>query len=313
MKPKYEIGTVLVELTRRCNMECRHCMRGPAENAGMKPSVMRALMAKLRGIPVSTVALGGGENTLAPGKVAALADMMSEHGVSPGTFCIVTNGKAMPRAFAEAVAKINSMAETYVAASFDDCHDNVSADEFMKRADMLSKVTAEADRFRQGVAVSYRYGGAYDYREGTPVAHKHERCRVLRMGRGATDFGGYAPVVVEPYDVRDDGDDYLPLCEDDFYVDVNGDVWPNCDLSYRFMRRRRKYCLGNVTDPRFDWYDAAVRFNLKFRREFPLALVEPGEENFPVNPPYGCGDTFKRSRREKIAATIEIAKEMTRR
>jgi hypothetical protein len=32
-----------------------------------------------------------------------------------------------------------------------------------------------------------------------------------------------------------------------------------------------------------------------------------------VNPPYGCGDTFKRSRREKITATIEIAKEMTRR
>lgn len=303
---RHELGMVIVELTRRCNMKCKHCMRGPAQAKDMSDTVMDALVKKLSGIYIGRLALGGGESTLVPKRVSRLEETMCSAGIYPDSYSIVTNGKAMPRAFMDVIARIQRYAEVYIMASFDNCHDRVSVDEFLERCDKLRDVTAEADRFHQGVAMQFRYIGDTYITDDVRVK-THDRHDILMMGRGATEFGGYKAVTVYPYDVKGDGDDYLPLCEDDFYVDVDGNVWPHCDLSYKFMQKRKKFCLGNVTDPDFDWYEAAVRFNLKFRKEFPLKLMEPGYDNFCCS---NDMDFRSSSTKEKVQETIEIAKEL---
>ena len=300
------LGCVIVELTRRCNMKCRHCMRGPAQCRDMSVEVMNALVKKMSGLSVDRIALGGGESTTVPSLVSKFFKKTEGAGIYPCSYSIVTNGKAMPRAFMDVIARIQAHAEVYVMASFDNCHDRVSVDEFLERCEKLREVTAEADRFHQGVRMQFRYRGD-DYVSDAVQEQRHTSEDILKMGRGATEFGGWKAVTVYPYDVKGNGDDYLPLCEDDFYVDVDGNVWPHCDLSYRFMARRRKYCLGNVTDPGFDWYEAAIRFNLKFGKRFPLKLMEPGYEQYPFSNDH---DFRKDSTREKVQETIEIAKEL---
>ena len=303
--PKYEIGTVFVELTRKCNMNCPHCMRGEARRTEMSGRVMRALVDKLRGKSVGTVCLGGGESTLAPALVSKLWKMLVSAGVYPSMFSVVTNGKAMPPAFMNAVAKIQRHAEVNVMASFDDCHDHVDEDEFYERRKRLLKVTAEADRFHRGVSMAFRYGGTgihTPYADDLIQTHRHTRSQVLMMGRGASHYQGEAAVTVLPYALGLEDPDSPPLCEDDFYVDANGNVWPSCDLSYEFMRRRARFRLGNVTDRRFDWLLAALRFNLKFAKEFPLKLVEPGYEDCWISNPAGpgtFGETYTKSRMEE--------------
>jgi hypothetical protein len=303
---RHALGAVIVELTRRCNMKCRHCMRGPAQCRDMKPEVMGALVEKMAGISVDRIALGGGESTVVPELVSKFFDATLDAGIYPGSYSIVTNGKAMPTGFMNVIARIQAYAEVYVMASFDNCHDRISRDEFIERCEELKRVTSEADRFHEGVTMQFRYRGD-NFLNDEIKEERHTSEDVLRMGRGATAFGGYKAVTVYPYDVKGDGDDYLPLCECDFYVDVDGNVWPHCDLSYRFMSRRKKYCLGNVTDPGFDWYEAAVRFNLKFAEKFPLKLMEPGHEEYLPSNSY---DFRQSSTREKIEETIEIAKEL---
>lgn len=300
------LGTVIVELTRRCNMKCKHCMRGPAQCRDMKPDVMRALIKKMSGVSIDRIALGGGESTLVPELVSKFFRMTAAAGIYPAMYCIVTNGKVMTRQFMNVVARLQREAEVYIMTSFDNCHDQISRDEFIERCEELKRVTSEADRFHQGVAMQFRYQGD-NFLNDEIKEERHTRDDISKMGRGATVFGGYCAVKVYPFDVKGDGDDEPPLFEDDFYVDVDGNVWPHCDLSYRFMSRRKKYCLGNVTDPGFDWLAAAVRFNLKFAKRFPLKLVEPGYEAYPISNDRDYRDSTTQRR---IRETAEVAKSL---
>lgn len=272
----------------------------------MSDRVMRALVDKLRGRHVGTITLGGGENTIVPKLVSKFWNMLTNAGVYPAQFVVITNGKAMPRAFMNAIAKIQRHAEVTLMASFDNCHDHVDHDEFYERREQLRKVTAQADRFHSGVMAQFRYGGegiATPYGDDLIRTHKHSYRSVLKMGRGATHYGGEAAVTINPFILRDDDPEMLPLCEDDIYVDAHGNVWPHCDLSYEFMRRRTRFRLGSVLDPGFDWLLAALRFNMKFADQFPLKVVEPDFEGGQIcNPesPFGMG--YVQDRLEETAA-----------
>ena len=256
-RPRYELGTVFVELTRRCNMKCGHCMRGNAQAKDMSDEVMESLLYKLRSGHVCSVCTGGGESTLVPERMDTFFRGLASNWIYPSYIQIPTNGKKSGPAVIETLEYVNTkVAEVYVTMSNDDEHGYVDAGEWMSR-----------------IGAS----GVYAQRRNGIDDKRYDSENTLRMGRGA-DFGGLRGPVVESYRVDPD-EEGIAMYESDFYVDVDGNVWPHCDLSYRFMRLRKDWCLGNVTDPDFDWYDAAVRFNLKHADELPAVLVEPGEEH----------------------------------
>ena len=110
---------------------------------------------------------------------------------------------------------------------------------------------------------------------------RYRRDEILAMGRGASEQYGMKAETVMPYDVvgcPDHGE--YALRDDMFYVDAYGNVWPSCDLSYEYMREHPEHSIGNVTDPDFDWYDAALAFNVRNEKSFPIVAVEPGCENY---------------------------------
>ena len=294
-RPRYELGTVFVELTRRCNMKCAHCMRGPAQRKDMPDDVMDALISKLEGVCVGSYVLGGGESSLVPERIRAFFDRVPSW---PGYVGITTNGKRVGRGFLDAVDEVSSRVETYVTVSDDDQHEECAFNMY----DLRQKVTDA------GASLSPRYGntnGRLEY---------HDSGTVLRMGRGV-EFNGMKAPVIESYCVIDESENdengMAAMSEDEFYVDVDGNVWPHCDLSYRFMRLRKNWCLGNVKDPGFDWYEAAVKFNLDHADELPTTVVEPGEELVGVwNSPHDY--QFEAAERnvafsKKIAEGLEIA------
>ena len=126
---------------------------------------------------------------------------------------------------------------------------------------------------------------------------------VLKMGRGATLFGGLSATVVVAYCF--DGE--RQLIDSMFYVDVDGYVWPSCDLSYRFMRLNRKsLSLGNVLDPDFDYYRAAVAFNIRNASRLPSTVVEPGYER------HGLANSSRHYQVMDAARNVIIAKKIAK-
>lgn len=296
-KPKYELGTVMVELTRRCNMKCSHCLRGPAQCRDMSDEVMDRLGELIQGRDISIVHLGGGENALVPHRVERLMNIIERSYVS--TFSLVTNGKRFTEEFMKVVARASTEYNLSLSVSSDNLHERVNYDRLVDRLYGVDEMSRDKDRFGFGLPVR-------EIIEGRP--RKYDCNDVLKMGRGATDFVGYCYDLVKPYLVESDDDNWPALCDDMFYVDVDGNVWPSCDLSYRFMRMRKDLSLGNIMDPGFDWFEAAVKFNLRHADKFPLKLVEPGFENERVREAYSLQTAIETSAKN-IALTVRVANE----
>ena len=296
--PNYGLGTLAVELTRKCNMKCGHCMRGTAQRKDMPDDVMDAIVEKTRGSSICTLLIGGGESSLAPERLMTLAKKMAEANTYPGIFYIVTNGKRMSEEFMRAVAYVyETCSETYLTISNDNMHERLSPS-------YVESMKAKISWMTTGRYGSLEVGTRYGEDE-----HRHTTESILKMGRGATECCGFRGDTVCAYDVLGEKRHGLdPLGEDMFYVDVDGNVWPSCDLSYRFMRMRRDMSLGNVKDPVFEWYDAAVRFNLRHAGSLPKVVVEPGFEDSHITT--APRDYEVESSGKRVAASAIIARRM---
>ena len=84
---------LILELTRRCNMRCRHCLRGDAEAVDMSHrTIVKAInMAK----QINSITLTGGEPTLVINRIRYVYDLLldkfGEGNLPP--FYIATNGR----------------------------------------------------------------------------------------------------------------------------------------------------------------------------------------------------------------------------
>jgi len=92
-----EIDSLVIEVTRRCNMSCHHCLRGDAENMDMNLDYVRSLFSKID--TVNTLTITGGEPSLVPQIINKIIDISNEENVYVGRFYLVTNAKKITMEF----------------------------------------------------------------------------------------------------------------------------------------------------------------------------------------------------------------------
>lgn len=88
--PKIACLDLILEVTRRCNMKCCHCLRGDAEDLDMPHDVIKNLFAEIRSTDILT--FSGGEPSLA---VPVMRDALQEcvrNNIDIREVYIVTNG-----------------------------------------------------------------------------------------------------------------------------------------------------------------------------------------------------------------------------
>ena len=120
-----EIYSFIIETTRRCNMRCRHCLRGDPENKAMKRKYLDSFLSQVGYI--SSVTFTGGEPTL-PSGMNAICDFMDsccKYKVDVGGFYIVTNGKVWRPEFATLVNELWVFCSDNEASGID-----ISGDQF---------------------------------------------------------------------------------------------------------------------------------------------------------------------------------------
>lgn len=98
---KIYFTSLVIELTRRCNMHCAHCMRGEAENADISNEVIDKLLEMTEGIGDLTIT--GGEVALNPGAIRYLAKRINELNIPLDNLYVVTNGKEVTNEFISAL------------------------------------------------------------------------------------------------------------------------------------------------------------------------------------------------------------------
>ena len=87
---RLNIRTVLLELTRECNLSCKHCFRGESENVYMNPDLIDKVFKNTARI--NTLLLTGGEPFLAINQLKRLRDIIMNDRTNVGEVIVVTNG-----------------------------------------------------------------------------------------------------------------------------------------------------------------------------------------------------------------------------
>lgn len=90
-------NNLAIEVTRRCNMGCAHCLRGEAENINMLDSYIERFFEHVEGI--GSLLFTGGEPTLNLWTIERTLDICKSRNIPVDGFYIVTNGKFITNEF----------------------------------------------------------------------------------------------------------------------------------------------------------------------------------------------------------------------
>ncbi|MBE3145407.1 MAG: radical SAM protein [Planctomycetes bacterium] len=217
------VSELVIEITRRCNIKCRHCLRGAPQRKDISDETIDKLLEGVNYI--STITFTGGEPQLAVDRIRYFTKAIKARGIELGGFYVITNGKVASLDLVHALLDLYA----YVHP--------------MERDDMCSLIVSRDQYHHEQCDPSEAialYSGLSFFR---PEA-RNERIdpyQVIAEGR-AKDWGG-RPVPTNGVVVGLDDDGNVELLEETVYVNVLGDVCPVCDWSYATQAKKK---IGNV-------------------------------------------------------------------
>lgn len=199
------VDNLTLEVTRRCNMNCAHCLRGDAQNLDMSKEIVDRILEDIESI--GSVFFTGGEPSLNISIMDYFFEKAIQKGISIESFGLVTNGKENQRELvcfiAEHVPDIEDMDCCYVAMSRDQYHDTV--DRNLLKAFSFYFEDKEID-----------FG---------------KRRKLLAEGR-AQDMDNSRSSSILTNELNIEKWDNKLSVQDILYISANGNVLGGCDFSY---------------------------------------------------------------------------------
>jgi hypothetical protein len=186
------LNNLIIEVTRRCNMKCEHCLRGNAQKKDININDVDTLFSKINGIGELTIS--GGEPSLVPNLIDDIVALAKSRRVEIGNFYIATNAKKVTKEFICSIIGLYAYcSDNEISAvnwSNDFYHDDINIEQIK----LLRTLT-------------------FAYPKNSDDNAKYS---LIRQGR-AKDFGDRL--------VNDFSDSY----EIDEYGNIEGEIYLNCD------------------------------------------------------------------------------------
>ena len=127
------ITTLIIEVTRRCNMSCPHCMRGDAQDIDIDLSILDKYLSNFKNGYVREILFTGGEPSLNPEAIRFTLEKVKEYNISVEFYSMITNGKNFSD---DIIDVVNSRDNFWVLLSLDIFHDTITDDDY----DKLSRI-----------------------------------------------------------------------------------------------------------------------------------------------------------------------------
>lgn len=216
------LKSLVVEITRQCNMQCEHCMRGDPEPVDFYCSLSERLCSQLKHIDALT--LTGGEPSLAVKEIKYLLHYLKNYQVTVGGFFVSTNACEYSAEFLEVLDELYDYCEKPLL-----CGLSISMDQFH------SPPSPEAvSKYKE----KQYYNPCKEKGTIPPYA-------ILREGRAQKDEIGRIESLPSNYIYDYDIQGIYFGINDIIYINACGDVLLDSDLSYRSQKH---HSLGNIKD-----------------------------------------------------------------
>lgn len=226
--PKIEYSNLVLEVTRRCNMNCEHCMRGEQQNKDISNETIEALLQNTESI--SDITFTGGEVSLNTDAIKYTLELCKKYDIPVYGFYIVTNGKEISDEFLCACLEwyayvIECSGENEIcglALSKDMFHEDISIENENK---LKGFSFFKEDKFTDFDTIS-----------------------LINLGK-ARNLSGFIKREKRYYnpDIYKYNDNWYSIC-DTIAITVNGDILSDCDYEYNSTNNIK---IGSVYDP--DW------------------------------------------------------------
>ena len=199
------VYSMVIEVTRRCNMSCPHCLRGDAQAVNMPKEYIDSLFSQVDFI--ETLTISGGEPSLVPEIIHYIIDSAKTHSTEISNFYIVTNAKTVSEEFLTALIRLYAYCSdnemSGLAISLDQFHDNVPEE----NVKLLKAFAFTEERGEMGEKSIIEMG------------------RAIVRGLGRRDIS-CDELIIESYDDQIDVQDAI------LYLNTKGNIIRGCDFSY---------------------------------------------------------------------------------
>lgn len=225
MEQKIIFGSLMFEVTRKCNMECEHCLRGCTQNIDMTKEIVDSVLDKTKSI--HTVIFTGGEPLLNLGLINYIIDGIISREIHIDGFDIISNGTIISNKVVLTLLKLYGYIyrcnTSYMEEGY--CSFSITVDKFHDYIDEFDYVLYRGLSFFSLKEVDMNYQST------------------INMGKANDNGIGGRVVDVERLQLLWDGVDVE--VESMTYINALGGIVTDCNLSYDVQE---DYLLGNVLE-----------------------------------------------------------------
>lgn len=210
------LQNLIIEVTRKCNMKCRHCLRGGAQSVNIDLKHITTLLQQTD--EIYQVTFTGGEPSL---NVEALKHFIKEakrNNVYVGSFYIATNGKRVTLDFLSACLELYALCEDKEMCSLQVSNDMYHMEEFRYNDELLQGLSFYSKKFDD-----------------------NERYSLINEGRAK--ISGRGEREANEYQSKPETMDDFNECE--LYLNALGQMVYGCNLSYS---SQKNYVICDVKD-----------------------------------------------------------------
>lgn len=201
-----EIQSLLIEVTRKCNMACNHCLRGEQENKDVSYMDIGLLLDQLTYI--GQVTFTGGEPSLNVSAIEFFLTEVKRRDIRIGFFYIATNGKKISVDFVMVCLKLYSYCDEKDMCTVHVSNDIYHQNEGSYNTELLDGLSF----FRRKYEEEGKYLNGYLINEGN----------ALLNGIGTRNLRN----TLKDIKTRED------FQNTEIYLNCNGEIVVGCDWSY---------------------------------------------------------------------------------
>lgn len=210
---KIMFDNLAIEVTRRCNMHCDHCMRGLAQAKDLSIATIHALLDQCASI--DSLTFTGGEPTLNLPIIRETLKYCKKHRIPVYSFYLVTNGKKVTTAFLRLM--IDWYAYCIECGGDEECSGiAISRDMFHEKVPYHNIALLKALGF---------YGDEDKTTDFTKV-------QLLNLGNARALTNVREPVRTDEIEVSCEPDNNLRVQDVSIALTVDGDLLSDCDYEY---------------------------------------------------------------------------------
>lgn len=210
---------LVLEVGRKCNMRCAHCLRGPAEDVAMTFETAKKVIDSVKGIDV--IVFTGGEPMLYADFICGIIEYIMDVKKPVCGFYIASNGKEVNMKLMCKLAEFYAYIEKQIGEAEYTCKFDVSLDSYHAPISEYNRAILQAFRF-----VETRSNDSYLISEG------NAKVNGLGIRTLQTD---------KTFDICDDNSVEM------IYVNAFGEILPDCDYSYETQRKMRGFNINSHT------------------------------------------------------------------